>query len=325
MDTNSLVRHPDDLPGTVEALLSGYDEVLVETYIPGREFTVLVAADADPALPPRVFRPLEFVFPEGAAYKTYALKVTQWHPECNVPCDDPELDARLRDAAARVFRAFEGVGYARLDFRVDNAGTIFFLEINFACSVFYPEGYEGSADYILRYDGIGQAGFLRHILAEGMARHKRKQKKYVLRGNTLSGFGICAARTLARGETVWMGEERPQRIVTRSWVDANWPPEALENFRRYAYPVSEAVFILWDANPAEWAPMNHSCEPNTGYAGLNVVALRDIRAGEELTLDYATFLNEDAAPFACRCGSAQCRGMIRGTPGNTVTAREIQR
>ena len=35
-------------------------------------------------------------------------------------------------------------------------GELFFLEINFTCSVFYTNGYEGSADYILNYDGIGQ-------------------------------------------------------------------------------------------------------------------------------------------------------------------------
>ena len=32
---------------------------------------------------------------------------------------------------------------------------IYFLEINFTCSVFYKDGYEGSADFILKFDGIG--------------------------------------------------------------------------------------------------------------------------------------------------------------------------
>jgi len=47
--------------------------------------------------------------------------------------------------------------------------------------VFYENGYEGSADYILQYDGIGQQEFLKHIIQEGIARYERKKKNYVLK------------------------------------------------------------------------------------------------------------------------------------------------
>jgi len=63
-----------------------------------------------------------------------------------------------------------------MDFRVNDKGEVFFLEVNFTCSVFYTDGYEGSADFILKYDGIGQAGFLKLIIEEAMNRHQRKQK-----------------------------------------------------------------------------------------------------------------------------------------------------
>jgi len=314
----SLAHTPAELRRSATGVIAAYDAALVEAFVEGREFTVLVAADPDPYRPPATFRSLEFVFPEGRTFKTYDLKITQWRPECNVPCSDSALDARLRAAAAAVFQAFEGVGYARLDFRVNGAGEIFFLEINFACSVFYPEGYEGSADYILKHEEEGQAGFLRRIIGEGRARHRRKQKAYAMSGDTHSGFGIRAARPLDAGDLVWRGEERAQRIATRSWVERRWPPEKQETFRRYAYPVSGEVFILWDADPGEWAPMNHSCDPNTRYEGLNVVALRAIAPGEELTLDYGDFLDEYMEPFECRCGSPKCRGFIKGTPGRKV-------
>jgi hypothetical protein len=41
------------------------------------------------------------------------------------------------------------------------------------------------------------------------------------------------------------------------------------------------------------------------------VARRDIAAGEELTLDYAT-IDHDSEPMACRCGAADCRRLITG-------------
>jgi D-alanine-D-alanine ligase len=197
---------------------------------------------------------------------------------------------------------------------MDESGELFFLEINFTCSVFYKDGFEGSADYILKHDGFGQSNFLRLIIAEGMARHERQKKNYVIKGNSIAGFGITAARDIKAGELIFKGEELAQRIVTRNYVEQNWTPREKDTFRKYAYPLSKEVFLLWDMNPGAWAPQNHSCDPNTFYKGLNVIASRNIRKGEELTLDYASFLDEHMEPFHCQCGSPLCRGLITGLP-----------
>ncbi|MEY8013773.1 SET domain-containing protein-lysine N-methyltransferase [Mycobacterium servetii] len=46
-----------------------------------------------------------------------------------------------------------------------------------------------------------------------------------------------------------------------------------------------------------WAVMlfiNHSCEPNVGFAGnIVLVAMREVTAGEQLTTDYALFDDYD--------------------------------
>jgi hypothetical protein len=60
----------------------------------------------------------------------------------------------------------------------------------------------------------------------------------------------------------------------------------------------------------------------TVNSGLNVVALRNIKKGEELTLNYASFLDETMEPFNCRCGASNCRGLITGITHNSVTERE---
>lgn len=324
IDEKSYVTTEIELKNKAADIIENFDQALIEEYIQGREFTVLVAANPNAHLSPIIYQPLEFVFSEGERFKTYDLKVTQHHPESNIPCTDPQLDFRLREAAKQIFLGFNGVGYARLDFRVNESEEIFFLEINFACCVFYQEGIqgEGSADYILKYDGVGQSGFLKHIIDEGIVRHQRRQKKYKRRGNTISGYGIYAVTEIKAGELVWQGEETAQRIVTRSYVQSYWNTSEQEVFQRYAYPLSEEVFILWSENPTEWAPQNHSCEANTAYRGLNVYAVRDIAAGEELTLDYSTFCDGNMLEFQCQCQSPNCRGIIRGTPLNSVTRRE---
>lgn len=309
---HALVHTPEALRGSALAVIAEHDDALIEEYVDGREFTVLVLADPDDRGNPLVLDPIEFVFSSERRFKTYDLKVREYHPEANRPCVDPDLAARLRDLARRIFVGFEAVGYARIDARVDRGGELFFLEANFTCGIFYPEGSYGSADYILRANGMDPARFLRLMIEEGRARHRRGRKRYEVRPCPAGGFGIFAAEALKRGEVVFRGEERPQRLVSQAHVLAHWDPASVEVFRRYAYPVGGDVFILWPSDPADWAPQNHSCAPNTAFAGLDVIALADISAGDELTIDYATFCAADMPAFECRCGAPACRGTIRG-------------
>ncbi|HEY6504391.1 MAG TPA: SET domain-containing protein-lysine N-methyltransferase [Chitinophagaceae bacterium] len=321
IDENSVLYNKEDLLKKVVEIFNEYGPLLVEEYIDGREFTVLVAATKD-GNSCRVFKPVEYVFPEGKFFKTYSLKTSELHPDCNFPCTDPVLDKGLREAAEKIFNGFNGVGYARLDFRVNDKNEIYFLEINFTCSVFYTDGYEGSADFVLKFDEAGQKGFLEQIIAEGIARHRRKKKPYMMKGNSIAGFGIYATKPVKKGDIIFSGEEKAQRIVTKRYVEKNWNDEQKLNFRRYAYAISEEVFVLWDEDPSEWAPQNHSCDANTGLDGLNVIALRNIKKNEELTLDYSQFLDENMEPFECKCGSHNCRRTLYGVNGNSVTHRE---
>lgn len=66
---------------------------------------------------------------------------------------------------------------------------------------------------------------------------------------------------------------------------------------------------------------NHSCEPNAFVRGKSeLVALREIQTGEEITYDYATTMHDDIERILaagrevwsclCVCGSSHCRGRI---------------
>ncbi|MBF0305036.1 MAG: SET domain-containing protein-lysine N-methyltransferase [Alphaproteobacteria bacterium] len=322
VDMDSLCADLPMLVAKVGRLARDFDEILIERYLPGREFSVLVLAEPGGPGRGRALVPNEFVFPADTPFKTYDLKARQYLPDSNIPCREEPLASRLRDAARAIFEVFGGVGYCRMDFRVDAFDTPCFIDANFACSVLYPEGHSGTADYILAHEGLGQAGFLRHIIAEGLARHRAAAKPYAVVRSDASGYGIRATRAIAQGEIVFRGEERAQRVVTRRHVEETWSPERREVFRRYAYPLSDEVFVLWDEDPAGWAPQNHSCDPNTAFDGLNVVSLRPIASGDELTLDYHRFCDERMEPFDCACGAPSCRGRITGRPGNTLDRRE---
>ena len=60
--------------------------------------------------------------------------------------------------------------------------------------------------------------------------------------------------------------------------------------------------------------VNHSCEPNAGLrfsaAGPVLVALTDIKFGEELSWDYSTTVKDPNWSMDCQCRAPSCRGKI---------------
>lgn len=60
--------------------------------------------------------------------------------------------------------------------------------------------------------------------------------------------------------------------------------------------------------------VNHSCEPNLGWADdTTLVAVRDVAEGEELTVDYATRISDPEFVMICHCGAYRCRQVVEGT------------
>lgn len=57
---------------------------------------------------------------------------------------------------------------------------------------------------------------------------------------------------------------------------------------------------------------NHSCEPNALLCSVaDLIAIRDIAAGEELTFDYSSTVAPDSDwDMKCGCGTASCREVL---------------
>lgn len=74
--------------------------------------------------------------------------------------------------------------------------------------------------------------------------------------------------------------------------------------------------------------MNHSCGPNIGMADpITLVTRVDVQAGDELTADYAIWLNDEAYVMKkpCNCGSGQCRITIRGSDWRQPQVQALNR
>jgi len=61
--------------------------------------------------------------------------------------------------------------------------------------------------------------------------------------------------------------------------------------------------------------INHSCDPNCGVQingeKVQLLAIKNIAVGDELTWDYSTTMAEDNWEMDCLCGTRNCRGRIR--------------
>ena len=87
--------------------------------------------------------------------------------------------------------------------------------------------------------------------------------------------------------------------------------------------IDEDRFLLGPEEREPGDAVNHSCDPNCGMGGAaQVVAMRDIAIGEELTFDYAMADGSDYDEFDCACGTPQCRGRVTGSDWSLPELRQ---
>jgi len=129
--------------------------------------------------------------------------------------------------------------------------------------------------------------------------------KLKLARSSIHRWGVYAAETIPAGRKVieYTGERISRRETKRR--------SEVSEFT-YLFTLDPYWTIDGAAGGSGAEYVNHSCEPNLvsrivrGH--ILYVALRDIKPGEELTIDYR--FDKDVEKVTCKCGSAQCRGTI---------------
>ena len=121
----------------------------------------------------------------------------------------------------------------------------------------------------------------------------------------IHGQGGFAARFMSKGARVseYIGERITKAESLRRCEAQNWFIFSLDG----EFDLDGAV----EWNPARF--LNHSCAPNSEAVCEDgrvwIVALRDIRPGEEITFNYGYDL-DDYAEYPCQCGAPECAGYI---------------
>jgi hypothetical protein len=134
----------------------------------------------------------------------------------------------------------------------------------------------------------------------------------------IAGRGLFAVEPIAAGEVVAV---KGGHLVDTATMQAL--PERLQSSEIQIAEGLHLVALTDDEYEPVMLFVNHSCDPNVGFAG-NVVlsAMRDVAAGEELTTDYALFDTPSGSTMACSCGAAACRGTITGDDWRNPVLRD---
>ena len=143
------------------------------------------------------------------------------------------------------------------------------------------------------------------------------------RRSRIHGNGVFAIADVPAGSVLCQyGGER----ITHDEADERYG-DSLETGHTFLFTLNDEYIVDGNrgGNVARW--INHSCEPNcqsqvAEHPGsdrrrdrIEILALRDIAAGEELTYDYGIRLDVPhtarlKALWPCRCGSARCTGTL---------------
>ena len=211
VSSRSMVRNAAELRRTAKDLLARFGEpVLVETYLPGREFTVGIIGTGEGA---EILGVMEVNTTRDAEANAYGfLNKTDWEGRVYYTMPDDAEAARAGEVALAAWRALRCRDGGRLDVRSDANGKPHFLEVNPLAGI-NPE----SSDlvFLARFKGIAYSDLIGRILDSFLARHPELSR--TAPGPAVEPIvlpRVRAARRIVRAPAAARPAERTQKRVS---------------------------------------------------------------------------------------------------------------
>jgi len=176
----SLVYSQNDLHKQVEKVLSTYDEpVIVEEFLPGREFTVAMIGNGSTA---EVLPIVEILFdslPKGVN-PIYSFEAKWIWDQASSPLDifkcpaklDPALQTSIADLCKKAYRVLRCRDWSRIDVRLDKNGIPNIIEINPLPGILPKVEDNSCFPKAARAAGMSYDEMLNRVLDEACKRHR---------------------------------------------------------------------------------------------------------------------------------------------------------
>ncbi len=169
VEQRSVVRTTRQLTERVAAMLERWDEVLVQRYVEGREVNVGILGDATLPIAEidfgRMPKGMWRIVTYRSKWETGSDEDIGSAPRC--PARLPAgVATQLRRTAMAAWRLVGGAGYGRVDFRIDERGRPWILEVNANPDIAPDAGLARMA----RVAGIDYGALVRQVCELGLRR-----------------------------------------------------------------------------------------------------------------------------------------------------------
>ena len=146
-------------------------DMLIEEYISGREFTIGILGNGDDL---RIFPPMEIIFTDKA-HSIYSYEVKRdfrRYVRYKCPaCIGEDIVKEIEKAAEKIYHSLECRDLARMDFRLREDGQLYFIEIN-PLPGLAPE--YSDFPMIVSFCGMDYKTLIRSIADKALARYGLK-------------------------------------------------------------------------------------------------------------------------------------------------------
>ena len=188
IEQRSVVRSMRALNARVEAMFEGWDEILVQRFIDGREVNVAILGEETLPIAEIDFggmpRGMWRIVSYRSKWETGSDEDLGAKPTC--PADLPEdLANELIVIARAAWNVVGGEGYGRADFRIDSSGRPWLLEMNVNPDISPEAGLARMAGV----SAIDYSALIRRICDLALAKRTENVAERWLRTLRLSGVG----------------------------------------------------------------------------------------------------------------------------------------
>ncbi|GAB3841261.1 D-alanine--D-alanine ligase family protein [Hymenobacter jeollabukensis] len=195
--TTNFIYHPEALLRALDERLTlqdsvrltntqGEQQVLLEAFVQGREFSCIVVEDVDGS--PLALPPTEIV--KGTEVFDYRSKYLPGMARKVTPIELPEADIqRIREQCEQLFRTFGFQVYARLDGFITDSGEIFLNDPNTTSGMLPASFFFHQAAEI----GLNPSQFLTYIIRTSLAARRRGGLQPVKLGRQLRALDAAVA------------------------------------------------------------------------------------------------------------------------------------
>lgn len=148
-----------------------------------------------------------------------------------------------------------------------------------------------------------------------------QKQPFEIRRSGIQGRGAFATESIRRGRKVieYLGEPITHEEADRRYDD----DDAKGRHHTFLFILNDDTVLDARRTRCDAKYLNHSCDPNCESVidgdHIWIQAIKPIKPEEELVYDYQFEFEDDYEPediryYACRCGTAQCRGTILKVP-----------